>query len=330
MKTRGRKGQQVLAQPTCSLKGFMEKRCKISNLIFASFQCDRLYIPTVLIFLIFLERITTQEHIITQWTSIQAELATFTFPQVGSISHFSEGAGAIVSKLSTAGAEGPSDEGPFTEAWDYFAAVAEAKFYQACKNDIANDGGNIFTRLGPFVFEDIVHNTALFKTGGGPFHSNHMDMGTQNILVDQDFNFLAIIDWEFAQTAPREANHYPMPFPLIFDYAKIDYILQDPDHIAHRNVSRQVAARKMYRQKFRDAQQELESRGRSLQKSIADVLAGAASRIYAILEKFGVFEGMEEELTYIMVRLAYGFSREETKKYINEMEAKMKGVMPRD
>lgn len=250
MKTRGRKGQQMLAQPTCSLKGFMGTQCKISNLIFASFQYDRLYIPTVLIFLIFLEQIPTQEHIITQWTSIQAELATFTLPQVGSISHFSEDAGAIIGKLSTAGAEGLSDEGPFTEAWDYFAAVAEAKFYQACKSDIANDGGNIFTRLGPSVFEDIVHNTALFKTGGGPFHFNHMDMGTQNILVDQDFNFLAIIDWEFAQTAPWEVNHYPMPFPLISADAKINYILQNPDHIAHRNVSRQVAARKMYRQKF--------------------------------------------------------------------------------
>lgn len=148
-------------------------------------------------------------------------------------------------------------------------------------------------------------------------------------FVDQDFNFLAIIDWEFAQTAPWEVNHYPMPFPLISADAKIDCILKNPDHIAHRNVSRQVAARKMYRQKFRDAQQALESRGRSLQKSIADMLDGAASRIYAILEKFGVFEGMEEELTYEMARLAYGFNREEAKKYLNEMEAKMKGVMPR-
>lgn len=60
------------------------------------------------------------------------------------------------------------------------------------------------------------------------------------------------------------------------------------------------------------------------------MLDGAASRIYAILDKFGVFKGMEEKLTYEMVRLAYGFNREEAKKYLNEMEAKMKGVMHRD
>jgi hypothetical protein len=295
------------------------------NSIFASFRYDPLHVPPELVFLIQMEQISTQEHIITQWTSIQAELATFTFPQIGSISHFSKDTGAIIGKLSTAVAEGLSNDGPFTEAWDYFAAVADARFRHACKTDVANDGSNIFTKLGPFVFKDIVHNTTLFKTGGGPFHLDHGDMGTQNILVDQYFNFLAIIDWEFAQTAPWEVIHYPMPFPLISADAKTDCILQNPDHIAHRNVSRQVAARKMYRQKFRDAEQALESRGRSSQKSIADVLDGAASRIYAILEKFGVFEGMEEELTYEMVRLAYGFDREEAKKYLNEMEAKMKG-----
>jgi hypothetical protein len=125
--------------------------------------------------------------------SVQAELATFTFPQIGLISHFSKDTGAIIGKLSIAVAEGLSDKGPFKEAWDYFAAVAEAKFRQAYKNDVADDGSNIFTRLGPFVFKDIVHNTALFKTGGGPFHLNHMDMGTQNILVDQYFNFLSSI-----------------------------------------------------------------------------------------------------------------------------------------
>ncbi|KAI9805461.1 MAG: hypothetical protein M1825_000712 [Sarcosagium campestre] len=63
----------------------------------------------------------------------------------------------------------------------------------------------------------------------------------------------------------------------------------------------------MYRQKFRDAEQAIESRERSLQKSIANVLDGAASRIYAILEKLGVFEGMEEEIVYEMSPEEAGF-----------------------
>lgn len=153
-----------------------------------------------------------------------------------------------------------------------------------------------------------------------------MDMGTQNILVDGDFNFLAIIDWEFAQAAPWEVNHYPMPFPLVFSDEKIQAILKDSDSIAHRNVSCQVLARKLYQQKFRDAEQALERRGSALPVSIANVLDSTASRIYAITEKIGVFEGMEEELTYEMVRLAYGYGHEEANKYLDEMEVEMNAV----
>lgn len=61
-----------------------------------------------------------------------------------------------------------------------------------------------------------------------------MDLGTQNILIDEAFNFLAIIDWEFAQTAPWQVNHYPMPFPLTS--SDIDDILKDPEHMAFGNV----------------------------------------------------------------------------------------------
>ena len=89
-------------------------------------------------------------------------------------------------------------------------------------------------------------------------------MGTQNIVVDNGFNFLAIIDLEFAQTAPWQVNHYPMPFPLLSSDAEIDEILKDPNHIAYNNTSRQATARNLYRQKFQDAEQELQKKGRLL------------------------------------------------------------------
>lgn len=150
-----------------------------------------------------------------------------------------------------------------------------------------------------------------------------MDMGTQNILVDEDFNFLAIIDWEFAQSAPWEVNYYPMPFPLVFSNDKINGIMEDSNHIAHHNVSRQILARDLYGRGFAEAEQALERRGRTMPRSIAHIMHSAASRIYAIAEKIGVFGGMEEELTYEMARLAFGFDYEEAKTYLNKMEAEM-------
>ncbi|KAF2110374.1 hypothetical protein BDV96DRAFT_583911 [Lophiotrema nucula] len=170
--------------------------------------------------------IHTQEHIIAQWTSIQAELATFSFARIGSISHFSkEGNGVvIIGPLAAAVAERFPSGGPFTTSQQYFAAVGEAR-YTSARNDASES--DRFCVLGAFVFCDIVSSTELFKDNEPSFHLNHMDMGTQNILVDDDFNFLAIIDWEFAQTAPVQVNHFPMPFPLISSTASIQEILQE-------------------------------------------------------------------------------------------------------
>ncbi|KFY94495.1 hypothetical protein V500_03236 [Pseudogymnoascus sp. VKM F-4518 (FW-2643)] len=260
--------------------------------------------------------------LINPWTAIQAKLATLSFRMIGSISHFSKDTGATIGKLSMAASEGLSNEGPFFDSWDYFSAIADARLQQALKDEV--DGSSVFKMLGPFVFQDIVQNTPIFKTiENGPFHFNHMDMGTQNILVDEDFNFLAIIDWEFAQSAPWEVNHYPMPFPLVFSNDKINGIMKDSNHIAHHNVSRQMLARNLYERGFAEAEQALERRGRTLPRSIAHIIHGAASRIYAIAEKIGVFGGMEEELIYEMARLAFGFDYEEAKTYLNKMEAEM-------
>ncbi|KAI0541787.1 hypothetical protein GGR58DRAFT_454961 [Xylaria digitata] len=177
--------------------------------------------------------ITTQEHIIAQWTRVQAELATLAYPQIGSISSISESGEPIIGKLATASTGELGETGPFSRAADYFTALG---------NTATN---NTTIRLGAFVFLDIVKTTDLFGSTGieGSFPFNHMDLGTQNILVDKDFNFIAVIDWEFAQTAPWQVIHYPMPFPLL---GPDEEILRDPSHIAYRNVSRQDAARRIY------------------------------------------------------------------------------------
>ncbi|KAF2003179.1 hypothetical protein P154DRAFT_592234 [Amniculicola lignicola CBS 123094] len=276
-----------------------------------------------------LPKINTQEHIISQWTSVQAELATFSFPQIGSISHFSKDGDGVVTigPLAAAVAERFPSGGPFATCEQYFAAVGEARYTSARKDasELAEpDESDRFCVLGAFVFCDIVASTELFKDKETSFHLNHMDMGTQNILVDDEFNFLAVIDWEFAQTAPAQVNNFPMPFPLVSSTASIQEILQDTEHLAFRNVSRQTATQELYWQKFQDAERSLAEQGRPVIPSIAERLRGPASRIFAILEKLGGFWG-NKELTYEMVRLAFGLEGDEAKEYLERMERKMNG-----
>ncbi|KAK8149917.1 hypothetical protein G3M48_005009 [Beauveria asiatica] len=268
--------------------------------------------------------VAAQEHIMNQWTKVQAELATLAYPGIGSISSVSTTGEPVIDRLATASAEGLRDEGPFSSAGEYFTTIGDAAISKLDLSNTALQGSPMsFSRLGAFVFRDIIHNTALFEDSDtdGRFPLNHMDLGTQNILIDNNFNFLAIIDWEFAQTAPWQVNHYPMPFPLLGSEAEIEGILQDPNHLAHRNVLRQESARRMYTQKFRDAEMELGQKGRSLGGSFAKVLDSPASRVYACFTKLGGLpEADAAGLVYEMVRLAFGLDARETEQYLHKIE----------
>jgi hypothetical protein len=275
-------------------------------------------------------QLETQGRILTQWTSFQAQLATFTFPQIGSISHFSKDTGPVIGPLATAALDGLPSAGPFSSARDYLLAVAESRLNRAVNTKDTNP----FTRLGLFTFLDIVRTTDIFdhvSTSSGPFPLNHMDMGIQNLLVnnnDDTPTIIAVIDWEMAQSAPWEVFHYPMPFPLLMADEQIGKILADTEHVAHRNTVKQDKTRELHRARFTDAEKTLADGGRPLLFSIAAVLAQDSSRVYGIAEKVGVFEGMEEMLTRELVRLGYGLEGKAVERKMKELEREMRGLYP--
>ncbi|KAI9695936.1 MAG: hypothetical protein M1820_008348 [Bogoriella megaspora] len=271
-----------------------------------------------------------QERIFSQWTAIQAELATVTFPQIGSICHVSETGEATLGRLSSAPFEGLPQVGPFADAVSYFRAVAEGRLCSLCEaNDRDDDSSdtaddNRWSKLGTLVFLDIVQSTDIYNDVGssGPFHFNHMDLGTQNILVDESFNFLAIIDWELAHSAPWEVNTYPMPFPLTFSPAKEESILADTGHVAYENVFRQATARKAYRQGFLDNERRLRLTGRELRKSIAETLDSPSAKIFGCFEKLGFFPGHAEALTREIIRLAFNYTGPAQEQYLMKVSSK--------
>lgn len=165
------------------------------------------------------------------WTKVQVELATLTFPKIGSISSLSPTGEAIIGNIASASGEGFEDTGTFNNSADYFAAAGQAAVRRF--KSIVNEDKS-FAEIGALAFCNIVSKTAIFQDMGleGSFPLNHMDFGTQNIIVDDDFNFLATIDWEFAQAAPWHVNHYPMLFPPLGSQERTESILADPSHLA--------------------------------------------------------------------------------------------------
>ena len=215
----------------------------------------------------------TLEKIITQWTNIQAELATISFSRTGFICEYSKISGPVLGRLSWASAEDLSPDGPFDSAKDYYVAFGEPKLRRA--QELPDDGdANTQRRLRPFIFLDMVRNSPLFNEVRcqGPFPFNHMAMGTQNLLVDEQFNIIAVIDWEFAQSAAVSANYFPMPFPLKIAGDSEEAILADPDHLAYEDFSKQAATRDLYLRKLEEAEKSLAIQGNPPHCSIATAL----------------------------------------------------------
>lgn len=254
----------------------------------------------------------------TQWTRAQAEIATLSFPCIGSISSVSATGEPVIGRLATAMTEGFVNHGPFSSAAEYFHAVADTA---VSKLDLS-DATMPWATLGTLVFRDIVQSTTLYADSSQRFPLNHMDLGTQNILIDDDFNFLAIIDWEFAQAAPWPVNYYPMPFPLVESDAEIQSILRDPTHLAHKNVSRQESARRLYVQKFQVAETALRNEGRIPGGSFAAVLDSPPSRIYTCFARLGRLPMADEALVHEMVRLAFNYDIGRAKEYLHDIEGK--------
>ncbi|KAK3396720.1 hypothetical protein B0T20DRAFT_333679, partial [Sordaria brevicollis] len=142
--------------------------------------------------------VKTQEHIMAQWTLAQAELASFTFPTIGSISEYSPKKGPTIGPIAAGAINGFADSGPLSSSWEYFRILADARFRSALQRSMSSSTSpsspsssspespsNLIT-LGHYIFRDLVHNSPHFRSlpsANGPFPFNHMDLGIQNILV---------------------------------------------------------------------------------------------------------------------------------------------------
>ncbi|QPC71886.1 hypothetical protein HYE68_002638 [Fusarium pseudograminearum] len=109
-----------------------------------------------------------------------------------------------------------------------------------------------------------------------------------------------------------------MPFPLGGINDNIESILQDPSHIAHKNVKLAATSRHVYYRKFNEATSNLTQQGKHLSGSYPEVLEGAASRIYASF--IDLIQQPERAQHFIdsMVNRAFGFDAEQTKKYLEQ------------
>ncbi|KAJ8108631.1 hypothetical protein OPT61_g8036 [Boeremia exigua] len=130
---------------------------------------------------------------------IQAEISSVHFPMIGCITETSDGysVGPI-----------PGIGGPFETPADFFAQWATGAVFPLSKEKVEQ-------RTPPEYFEEVWKSIVGFPSQiaefaksynfrEGPFPVIHGDLYRSNILIDNDCNVKAIIDWETAIVAPWE------------------------------------------------------------------------------------------------------------------------------
>ncbi len=159
------------------------------------------------------DRSIPSEHKASFYTTLakyHAEISSITFPKIGSIVRLPDGT-YDVGPLPTLG-------GPFETATEYLQAWAKhAEFYGGTECLIDYCGG---------YHEEILRDVLAFPqqvsklAGGkllhnrGPFPLIHVDFLHSNIVVDDEWNIIGVIDWESAQTAPWQTVEFPQTFSL--------------------------------------------------------------------------------------------------------------------
>ena len=132
--------------------------------------------------------------ILDQLAGVLVQLSTIQFPQIGYLHRDSDGEYRIEAMLDRKGHR----VGPLSTALEYYKWRADQPLVRS--NDSAID-------LQEALFQSYLYKLALpFLMDGfrseGPFPLAHNDLGVHNMLFDEQWNLLAVIDWTGACIVP--------------------------------------------------------------------------------------------------------------------------------
>lgn len=128
----------------------------------------------------------------------------------------------------------------------------------------------------------------------GPFPLFHVDFGHNNIVVDDDYNVLGVIDWEHACSVPWERIYFPwslslVPAPMTPDNYDEDGIPKDLDN---RIIKEEQKS-------YINMVQEME-RNKGLSNLLSATLANEASQDLAYAMKLYTEDGVCGQYTNVL------------------------------
>ncbi|OCL08288.1 hypothetical protein AOQ84DRAFT_407192 [Glonium stellatum] len=128
-----------------------------------------------------------------QMAQIQVELARCQFGQIGSLRHDED------SSEFTIGPDVETGLGPWKSSFAYYHDVVERSLKSCASKKELNNRQSF---AAPILFKDLVHRYCSDDTG--PFSLANRDFGFHNILVDDNFSIVGVIDFAGIMAAPKE------------------------------------------------------------------------------------------------------------------------------
>ncbi|KAG6222048.1 hypothetical protein E4U34_001612 [Claviceps purpurea] len=165
-----------------------------------------------------------KEKIVRQFADIMLEIERHPFDQLGSLigtTEFSSGeatqgaavksqiqVGALAEHSTFRSGDGGMPLGPFRSSNKAFRAIVEANMRMVVTGEIgeAEQALDVLLahRFRLDVLDEVSEQTTTADKGGEKFFLKHADEKGDHILVNDDFDIVGIIDWEWCSTASRE------------------------------------------------------------------------------------------------------------------------------
>ncbi|KAJ5919268.1 hypothetical protein N7466_010211 [Penicillium verhagenii] len=152
-----------------------------------------------------------------QMADIQVQLSSLTFDKIGCIYENEETSEFYI------GREVETGQGPWESAMDFYKSYGDHSLSEYRRRG-AEDCASMAV---PALFQILIRLYREQNTNGGPFRLVNRDFGAHNLLVNENFEIISVIDFEEVMAAPMEAvAQYPVLTDL--DRAPPGYVATEP------------------------------------------------------------------------------------------------------
>lgn len=138
-----------------------------------------------------------------QMAGIQAQLSSFTFDKIGSLYQDQATSEFVI------GPEVETGKGPWSSSTDYYNDLAD-HVLRECVSIAEVDAQENPSFVLPIIFKHLVSLYGIQSCVRGPFRLTNRDFGSHNLLINDDFEIVGVIDFDGVMAAPIEvAAQYP-------------------------------------------------------------------------------------------------------------------------